>query len=179
MDVIEFDRPIYDQYQEVPNLFTDVGEAQPVRFAVDLEKRELAEKRCLDYRLAPDFPSIDPRQGGKRYRDFWMLGISATGRSGRKFFDQLVHADWSAAQTSDIYQAPPMHYLGGEPVFIGDESRPETGVVICQVFDARRAASAFVIFDAFHVARGPVATLRLEAPIPLAFHAAFGHHAEK
>ena len=63
-------------------------------------------------------------------------------------------------------------YLGGEPVFIPDEG-DEGGAVICQTFDAQRRESAFVIFDAFDVAAGPVATLRLDAPIHLGFHAAF------
>ena len=47
-----------------------------------------------------------------------MLGMSATGRHGRKFFDQLVHADWTAATAGDIYQAPTMQYLGGEAIVI-------------------------------------------------------------
>ena len=99
-----------------------------------------------------------------------MLGISATGRRGRKFFDQLVHADWSGAL--DIYQAPPRHYLCGEPVSIGGRGEGG-GYVICQLFDAERVRSAFALFDARRVARGPVALLRLREPIHLGFHAAF------
>jgi carotenoid cleavage dioxygenase-like enzyme len=101
-----------------------------------------------------------------------MLGISATGRRGRKFFDQLVHASWGRAGAADVYTAPPFHYLGGEPLFVADEGGGG-GAVICQTFDARREESAFVVFDAFDVAAGPVATLRLDAPIHLGFHASF------
>jgi carotenoid cleavage dioxygenase-like enzyme len=100
-----------------------------------------------------------------------MLGISAAGRPGRKFFDQLAHADWEAG-AGDVYQAPPRHYLGGEPVFIGGRHRRE-GVVLCQRFDAEAVRSDFVLFDAFAVARGPVAVLRLRAPVHLGFHATF------
>jgi carotenoid cleavage dioxygenase-like enzyme len=46
-------------------------------------------------------------------------------------------------------------------------------VILCQMFDAERTASAFALFDAFHVARGPVALLHLRAPIPPLFHASF------
>src|SRR5262249_47085197 len=45
VDVVEFERPIYDQYQEVPDLFTDVPAGQPVRFVVDLHTRELMDRR--------------------------------------------------------------------------------------------------------------------------------------
>jgi carotenoid cleavage dioxygenase-like enzyme len=43
------------------------------------------------------------------------------------------------------------------------------------MFDAGCGQCAFVIFDAFDVAAGPLATLRLDAPIHLGFHASFAH----
>jgi len=172
VDVVEFERPIYDQY-EVPDLFTDVCNGGPVRFVFDVEGQELIDRREMDYRLAPDFPSIDPRQATQPYRDFWMLGISATGRHGRKFFDQLVHGNWAESEPRDLYQAPPMHYLGGEPIFIPHPNDETAGAVICQVFDAEGLTNAFAIFDANAIARGPKATLHLRAPIHLGFHASF------
>jgi all-trans-8'-apo-beta-carotenal 15,15'-oxygenase len=172
VDVVEFERPIYDQYQ-VPNLFTDVCNGGPVRLVVDVEGQELIDRKEMAYRLAPDFPSIDPNQATQPYRDFWMLGISETGRHGRKFFDQLVHVNWTQAEPHDLYHAPPMHYFGGEPIFVGDPENPTRGVVICQLFDAEHVTSAFAIFDALAVASGPKAMIRLKAPIHLGFHAYF------
>ena len=172
VDVLELERPIYDQYQVVPDLFTDVCEGRPVRFVVRPATGELVGRRELAYALAPDFPSIDPQRATLSYEDFWVLGISATGRRGRKFFDQLVRASWRGDGALDVYQAPPFHYLGGEPIFI-PEPGGDGGAVICQEFDARRGTSAFLIFDAFDMAAGPVAALRLEAPIHLGFHASF------
>jgi carotenoid cleavage dioxygenase-like enzyme len=173
IDVVEYGRPIYDQYQVVPDLFTEVGEAQPVRFVIDLKSRTCVARHEIDYHLAPDFPALDPRQVTLPSHDFWMLGIGTTGRSGRKFFNQLVHANWTEGTAADIYQAPPLCYLGGEPVFIGDPHDPSAGVILCQLFDAERMAGAFALFDAFHVGRGPVALLHLREPIPLLFHASF------
>jgi carotenoid cleavage dioxygenase-like enzyme len=173
VDVLEMERPIYDQYQVVPDLFTDVCEGQPVRFVIDVGGEELIKTAAIDYRLAPDFPSVCRRRFARPYRDFWMLGISATGRRGRKFFDQLAHADWAAAAARDIYQSPPLHYLGGEPIFVGHPRDERAGAVICQVFDAERVRSSFAIFDAFDVARGPLATLWLKEPVHLGFHASF------
>jgi len=50
---------------------------------------------------------------------------------------------------------------------IGDPDDEKNGAVICQLFDAERVTSAFAIFDAFNVARGPLAVLRLKEPIHL------------
>lgn len=172
-DVLELEHPIYDQYQTVPDLFTDVCEGQPVRFVVDVDGRELVNTAEIDYLKAPDFPSVAPHQLTQPYQDFWMLGISATGRPGRKFFDQLAHANWTCAKACDIYQAPPLRYLGGEPIFIGPRHDEKVGAIICQVFDAQQIVSAFVIFDAYNVAGGPIARLGLKKPIHLGFHASF------
>jgi all-trans-8'-apo-beta-carotenal 15,15'-oxygenase len=172
VDVLEFERPVYDQYR-VPDLFASVSEGRPVRYVVDVPWGTLRERREVGYRRAPDFPSVAPTEAGRPYRDFWVLGIAAAGRPGRKFFNQLAHADWGAPEALDVYQAPRQHYLGGEPVFVGDPRREAGGVLLCQVFDAAAGTSAFALFDAAAVARGPVAVLRLRSPIHLGFHAVF------
>ena len=171
VDFIELERPIYDQYQIVPDLFTSVCAGQPVRLVIDLESLELIERSEINYRLAPDFPTFDSRRAAQSYRDFWMLGISHAGQHGRKFFDQLVHVAWACAQP-DIYQPPAGTYLGGEPVFTGSPDE-ESGVVICQMFDTKRESSSFAIFNAFALAAGPIAILHLREPIHFGFHASF------
>jgi all-trans-8'-apo-beta-carotenal 15,15'-oxygenase len=173
IDVLELEQPIYNQYQTLPDLFADVGEGCPVRFVVDVKNSEVIETAEIDYRLAPDFASIDPRQAAAPYHDFWMLGVSAAGSRGRKFFDQLVHANWNGCEARDVYQSPTRCYLGGEPVFVPSLRDEEGGAVICQVFDAERGASAFAVFSAFDVARGPIALLRLPEPMHPGFHASF------
>ena len=177
VDVLELDRPIYDQYQVIPDLFSDVGPGRPVRYIVDLDSGALAGRSQIDYSLAPDFAAVDPRWAQKPYRHFWMLGIGAQGQPGRKFFDQLVRADWQDLEALDIYRAPAGCYLGGEPVFVGDGTERRAGTVICQLFDAEKVLSAFVLFDAFDLSRGPRATLHLKHPVPLGFHTAFSQSA--
>lgn len=177
VDVVELDRPVYDQYQTLPQIFTDVARGRPVRFVLDLAAGEVVERREIAYDLAPDFPAIDPRLAGRPYDDLWMLGISKTGKAGRKFFDQVVHLRWSDPEGADLWQAPPGVYLGGEPAFAPDPEDDRRGAVICQRFDTATGESAFLVFDAHRVAAGPVAVLPLEKPIHLGFHASF-HPAE-
>jgi all-trans-8'-apo-beta-carotenal 15,15'-oxygenase len=172
VDVVEYDEPLYGNYHPLPHLFSSVSQGSPVRFVIDLKSREIIERIALDYVKAPDFPAIDPRHAMQSYDDIWMLGISATGRHGRKFFDQLVHARWGEQNVRDIYQSPPMRYLGGEPVFIG-EPGTDNGVVICQEFDAAARKSSFLIFEAARVAHGPVTRIPLDHLLYLGFHAGF------
>jgi all-trans-8'-apo-beta-carotenal 15,15'-oxygenase len=172
VDVIELDRPLYDQYQPLPDLFTDVPQGCPIRLVVSLRKSELIARQEVEYPFAPDFPAIDPRRSAQSYLDWWMLGLSATGRRGRKFFDQLVHARWDESKPRDVFCAAPGHYLGGEPVFVEDPDSNDAAV-LCQEFDADLSQSAFLIFDAFDIAAGPVAALYLKEPVHLAFHASF------
>jgi all-trans-8'-apo-beta-carotenal 15,15'-oxygenase len=174
VDVVELDRPIYDQYQTLPDLFTDVAPGRPVRFEVDPESWVLLGRRELPYDKAPDFPALDARLFTGPYRHFWMLGIRATGCPGRKFFDQLVGFDWdSEARPVDVYTAPEGTYLGCEPVFLPHPEDAGQGFVMCKEFDAAACRDTFLLFDAFDVAAGPVVRLPLPHPSPPGFHACF------
>jgi carotenoid cleavage dioxygenase-like enzyme len=173
VDILELDRPVYDQYR-LPGLFETVGEGRPVRMVVDVGAGRVVDRREIAYRFAPDFAAIDPARAGRPYEELWMLGISATGRPGRKFFDQLVHARWNGPL--DIWQAPQGQYLAGEPAFAGDPEEPGAGAVICPLFDTRRGhrgETAFAVFDAKQVAAGPMAVLHTGGALHLAFHGVF------
>jgi carotenoid cleavage dioxygenase-like enzyme len=172
VDLVEFEKPLYPEYQIIPNLFTDTFRGRPVRLVIDVREAAIVERTDIAYDCSPDFPAHDPALTGRLYDTFWMLGISAAGRAGRKFFDQMVRVDWST-NSVDVFQAPPTHYLGGEPAFVPDPAGGRRGSIVCQMFDAERTVSSFVVFDAYAVARGPVATVPLPVPIPLLFHSVF------
>jgi len=172
VDVVEYDRPIYDQYQVIPSLFENVPAGIPTRLEVDVAGSRIAARRQLPYSCAPDFPAHDIELTARAYSDFWMLGIGATGRPGRKFLNQLVRFNWDRSEV-DVYQTPPEHYLGGEPLFL--PTGAGGGIIVCQSFDAARTESSFVVFNALEISRGPIATLRLLSPIPPLFHSSFRH----
>lgn len=172
VDLIELTQPVYDQYQ-VPQLFPDVRSAQPVRYVIDTKAEKVVERRCIDDHRMCDFPAIDPRLVGGDYRDFWVLALAASGRPGRKFFDQLVRFDWQQGGVGSAWTAPKFCYLAGEPVMIPDPTKDRGGVVICQHFDAQEQRSSILLFDALDLAAGPMARLRLRHPIAPGFHASF------
>jgi all-trans-8'-apo-beta-carotenal 15,15'-oxygenase len=172
LDVIEFEKPLYPEYQVIPHLFTDTFRGGPVRLVLDPALGTVVERQEIAYRCSPDFPAHDPDSTARSYEHFWMLGISRAGQPGRKFFDQLVRVDWGT-RAVEVYQAPAGQYLGGEPMFVPDPSSAGRGAVMCQVFDARNVASSFAVFDAFRLGAGPVAVVRLDHPVPLLFHSMF------
>jgi carotenoid cleavage dioxygenase-like enzyme len=181
VDILELESPVYAEYQPVPDLFATVSPGRPVRYVVDLDSRKLLERQAMDYDRTPDFPSIDPRLVSQPYDDFWMLGISASGVPGRKFFDQLAHGTWKdgkdghgkQGRVADIFQAPPGEYLAGEPVYIPSPQQPGEGVVIVEHLNAKTDEAAFVLFDASAVGRGPIARLPLRHRLHPGFHASF------
>ena len=83
------------------------------------------------------------------------------------------HPVVAGRKTYESFQVRPLpgrlnFILSRHPAYISDE-----GVIICQMLDAENLRSFFVIFNAFDVASGPVATLPLHSPIHLGFHACF------
>jgi len=173
VDLLELDRPVYDQYQTIPDLFTDVSEGGAVRFVLDLEGARLVSRVDSPYRSAPDFPTIDLNLSTRRADEFWMVGISATGKPGRKFFDEMVHGDWSAPAKLDVYRAPGSCYFGSEPVHVADPVKKHPGVVIAHMFDATAMKSSWLLFDASSVSKGPVARVRVPTLCHLGFHTCF------
>lgn len=174
VDFLELDRPVYDQYQPVPDLFTDVARGRPVRVVVRMrgagapaiERRERAP-----YESAPDFPVVRPRSAGKPYQDFWALGIGKTGTPGRKFMDELAHLRWDRPSQPDIWRPSAGSYLASETVIV-DGPEDQVALLVLQ-FDASATASSLLVFDAAEVARGPIAQLRLPKPLPALFHGSF------
>lgn len=174
VDVLELEEPVYPDYRPVPDLFVEVEPAHPVRYGVDVAAGRVVSRHEVPYRLAADFPHIDPRKIERRADRFWMLAISKTGERGRKFLDRLVSVDLGEGAEVGAWQAPEGRYLGGEPVFVpGHESAadPDAGLILIQELDAAERRMAFLLFDAHRLDQGPIARLPLKSPVHLGFHA--------
>src|SRR5262249_12750779 len=166
VDILELESPVYPEYQPVPDLFPTVSPCRPVRYVIDMAGKTIKERRAMAYDRTPDFPAIDTRLSGKDYGEVWMLGISAAGQPGRKFFDQLAHGDWTTGSVDDVYQTEEGFYLGGEPIWV-------EGSVIVQRLNTHENKAEILIFEGGHVAKGPVAALPLRHMIHPGFHASF------
>ncbi|MEO8277479.1 MAG: carotenoid oxygenase family protein [Thermoanaerobaculia bacterium] len=173
VDFLELEEPVYPDYDGLPDLFLDVRPAHVVRLRVDPGAGRIVERRESAAGLAADFPVIDSQRAGGPCETFWMLAISRTGESGRKFFDRLQRFDWRRGGVVDEYAASPPRYLAGEPVFVPESPGAEAGVVLCHELDVAERCSRFLVLDAFDLSRGPVAQLTMPSPLHLGFHAAY------
>lgn len=188
VDFLELEEPVYPDYDGLPELFTRVRPAQVVRLRVDPAGGRIVDRRAVGAGLAADFPVHDAALSGLPSDVFWMLAIAETGHPGRKFFDRLQRFDWRAGGVVDQYVPGRLRYLAGEPVFVpgrpggracdtfdgsGPSESPTAGFVLCPELDVERRETAFVVLDAFDLARGPLARLVLPSPVHLGFHAAF------
>jgi all-trans-8'-apo-beta-carotenal 15,15'-oxygenase len=173
VDVLELGAPAYPEYQPIPDLFPTLTPCCPVRYVVHVPSRTLLERKSMEYDRGPDFPAHDRKLVGAPYDDFWMLGISATGGQGRKFFDQLAHGSWKRGAVTDIYQTPSGEYLAGEPCHVSNPEDPSDAVIINELIDARNDRVEILLFEAGNVSKGPIAHLGLRHKIHPGFHTCF------
>ncbi len=173
MDVFEMERPIYGEYQPIPDLFGTAPACRPVRYIIDLDTKALVGRIAMEYDKSPDFPAVDSHRAGTELNDFWALGIGEFHASGRKFFDELIHGSWKSNSIADVYRVPREQYLGGEPVSVFNPANKDEAVIICEHFLPAEGRVEFLIFDAFNISKGPIAKLPLKHMIHAGFHTTF------
>ena len=119
-----------------------------------------------------EFPRIAPAVTGRRNRYVYTLGVSPVGSGGWRL-RRVVKRDHDAA-TSDSFDYGP-EVIAEEHVFVPRSSPrgEDDGWLIGPFLDYVRGLSGIAVFDARHVADGPVARAWLEYPLPLGFHGQF------
>lgn len=167
VDLVELDRPVYDEYHGLPDLYVDVPPARPVRWVLDLEGG-VVDRREARVTGSPEFPSFDRRRTGRPAGECWMLSIGAHGQPGRKFFDRVVRVDWGEMREVDSWRSPEAVYPAGEPVFAPLEGGGP--VLLLHLWDGRENVSRLALFDPWDLSAGPRCEIRLGARVPLAFH---------
>ena len=119
-----------------------------------------------------EFPRIAPAVTGRRNRYVYTMGVSSQGPSGWRL-RRVVKRDLKAG-TSDAFDYGP-GVIAEEHVFVprGAARREDDGWLVGALLDYVRGLTGIAVFDARHVADGPVARAWLEYPLPLAFHGEF------
>ena len=119
-----------------------------------------------------EFPRIAPAVTGRRNRYVYTIGVSSQGLSGWRL-RRVVKRDLEAG-TSDAFDYG-SGVIAEEHVFVPGRasSREDDGWLVGPFLDHVRGLTGIAVFDARHVADGPVARAWLEYPLPLAFHGEF------
>ena len=119
-----------------------------------------------------EFPRIAPAVTGQRNRYVYTLGVSSLGPSGWRL-RRVVKRDIDNATSKSFDYGPGV--IAEEHVFV-PRRIPKTeddGWLVGAFLDYTRGLTGIAVFDARHVADGPVARAWLDYPLPLAFHGQF------
>ena len=138
--------------------------AKPHRWRLDLATGACTEERLFDD--ISEFPSIHYARPGRRHRYVW----SMTAPPGWFLFDGLVRYDLDTGNT-DRYHFPDGIYASESPMAPAGGTREDDGWLVTFTTDAVRDRSECQIFDAAHIADGPVARVALPARISSGTHA--------
>jgi carotenoid cleavage dioxygenase-like enzyme len=139
------------------------------RLELDLLLGAVRARRSFDGYL--EMPSVAPEYSGRRHR--YVYGYHSV------FEDPSVgvaKVDVGGGGGAELW-LPGARRFALEPVFApraradGAEAAEDEGWLICQLWDAERSASEFIVLDAADLGAGPVAVVRLRAPLPSALHA--------
>jgi all-trans-8'-apo-beta-carotenal 15,15'-oxygenase len=142
------------------------GMAALTRLRVDLGSGKV-ESRSFAAGRANEFPTINPRYVGRRYRYAYMACS-----------DQLQGLQRQIARIDVQSGTAVTHDFGadryaGEPLFIPTGGAEDDGVVITLVYDAAEQRSAIVGLDARDLGAKPLFTARLKHHVPYPLHGCF------
>ena len=131
---------------------------------VDPAARRMNSEPIWDGRA--EFPELDPRVEGGRYRSIFLPTELGDGsfRRGVARFDV-------GTRRAEIGPLPSGH-LVSEPIFVPRSAdAPEgDGFVLAMVFDDTADASHLAVFDTTRLPDGPIARAHFPEPLPMTFH---------
>jgi carotenoid cleavage dioxygenase-like enzyme len=161
------------RYPRLP-LFADAGtqaledlDSKLTRWTLDLAGGSVKEERLDD--VAVEFPRLDERRSGLRYRHGYGAGMLPSGEDRRRV-NAIFH--WDLATGRRREHVVPCPDVVGEPIFVPRHAGAEEGDgwLLVVVFRGEEQRSDLLVLDARNVERAPVATVRLSHRVPFGFH---------
>lgn len=145
--------------------------------AVTLIELDLASGRARQTVLphAGEFPRVDPRVTGQRYTQvFTALRLNPGDRPG---YDAVMRLHVTDGRVDHHRYGPDLmveeHIFVPRPARHGGTGREGDGWLLGSVLDLRAQAMRLSVFDAQHLADGPIARATLPRVMPLGLHAIF------
>lgn len=155
----------------LPSMFTTEPDERPSaihRWTVDTAGTDLVfgDEVLSDEQM--DLPALDRRQTGRANQQTWFLNVETPddGRPGE--FTAITRRDGGTGAT-DRYD-PGEQIRMNEGTFVAGGSGEGDGWLLAYGWDRARGASDLMVFDAMHMAKGPIASVHLPARVPYGFH---------
>ena len=145
------------------------------QYQIDTRTQRISEAPMFGANLESEFPSVDPRVSCRRNDRLCMLSHDRSQPAPHGSLNEVSLYGYTtdALQTfrySDV-EIPEEH------IYVGDQRRdPEQGGwVIGTALNWKERRTVLNLFDADHLADGPVASARLPYGLPLGLHGKFVH----
>ena len=135
------------------------------RWTVDMASNsDEFESRERLSEMVGEFPRIDDRYAGRKYRHGWMLGFGGPQRSS------IGHVDLETGKTS-VWDAGPRKVVQ-EPTFIPrrPDAREGEGWIATAATNTETLLTELLLLEATDIAKGPVATIRTPLHMKPAYH---------
>ncbi|MDJ0839559.1 MAG: carotenoid oxygenase family protein [Acidobacteriota bacterium] len=170
VDLIETEKPFYDQYIPAPHMFSNLGACSAVRIRLRPGMESPDEVIEVPLGRHADFPSVPKTDTGRPSAWYWALGMPSAPAPAPKFYNELFRFDPVNGGVADQWTAGVGECLGAEPVVMCDPDDADRCTIGCQLFIPRTEKASWVFFDGHNLAAGPVARVDLPAFDPPGFH---------
>ncbi len=119
-----------------------------------------------------EFPRVDERVTGERYRYLYQASQIGEGAIGRGF-DAVRRLDVDSGAIDQYFYGS--EFLAEEHIFVSESahSAEGAGFLLGTVLDLRRRRTLLSVFDAMNLAGGPIAQAILPHALPLGLHGNF------
>jgi all-trans-8'-apo-beta-carotenal 15,15'-oxygenase len=173
--IIRFDYVRADDAQTLTVGFRDVMRGVRTAFrpalathvTLDPGTRRIEETQTLG---TVEFPSIDRRLVGSRYRQLYHAARLARADAGPGF-DGIRRLDLETGKIDAFRYGD--GFLVEEHIFVADRSKEGAGWIMGTALDVARGQTVLSVFDAMRLADGPLAQARLPYALPLGLHGSF------
>ena len=153
------------------------GEVRPdsesihYQYRIDLHKGTITETPMLGTGISSEFPTIDPRVSGRRYSRLVMLTRGSDVEHGMLSEVSSFNLDNERLDTFKY----PAGVIPEEHLYVqrNDLAPEQGGWIVGSGLNYRQERMELRIFDADHLAAGPLATAALPYALPMGLHAKF------
>jgi all-trans-8'-apo-beta-carotenal 15,15'-oxygenase len=145
------------------------------RYTLDPKTGTTSSRLLCDRHV--EFPSVNPRLSTQPHRFIFAAAGGVAGEASP--MRGVLKVDTSDAAAHQLWLAPAPNQFVGEPVFAPKrgataDSAEDDGYILVMMLDgARESKAALLVLDAADVAKGPIATLKLDTYLPHGLHGTY------
>ena len=168
-DLIEYMRPLYNQYTPLASPYNNLSQGRCQRIIVNVEKKRVVQEISRLTTSYPDFPAIQHAVGQQKLTErFWCLGIAGYRGGQGNFFNQVVSGSFISDET-ECWLAPKGVFVCSEPLLIPTKGGSEMLLAV-QFSDLVKKERGMHFFSPSSISHGPLGSLIFPCALPFPLH---------